>query len=104
MTLLCGIRGAVAAGLVPVIVESDAKVVVDIVNLRVVSSVDIGNIIADILYLIHSNPITVSFVPRIANSVAHSLAKLSISSTKDNIWFESCPPCVERLVHVDMPL
>ncbi|KAK3190102.1 hypothetical protein Dsin_029663 [Dipteronia sinensis] len=87
MALLCGIRGAVAADLVPTIVESDAKVVVNIVNLGVVPSADIGNIIADILYLIHSNPSTVSFIPRIANSVAHSLAKLAISSTKDNVWF-----------------
>ncbi|KAK2653740.1 hypothetical protein Ddye_013596 [Dipteronia dyeriana] len=61
-TLLCGICGAVVAGLVHVIVESDEKGVVDIVNLGVVASADIGNIIADIHHLIHSNPIAVSFV------------------------------------------
>ncbi|TXG49707.1 hypothetical protein EZV62_025582 [Acer yangbiense] len=38
-----------------------------------------------------------------ANLVAHNLAKLALSSTKDRFWLESCPPGVERLVHADVP-
>ncbi|KAI9174054.1 hypothetical protein LWI28_011217 [Acer negundo] len=69
MALLYGIRGAVVAGFVPTVVELYARMVVDIVNSGIVPFANIGNIIADILYVIHCNPITVSFVPRLTNSV-----------------------------------
>ncbi|KAK3189168.1 hypothetical protein Dsin_028729 [Dipteronia sinensis] len=42
------------------------------------------------------------FVPRIANSVAHSFAKLSLSLSEDGFWINGYHPCVERLILADV--
>ncbi|KAK3189692.1 hypothetical protein Dsin_029253 [Dipteronia sinensis] len=79
-------------GLVPTIVESDAKSVVDLVNLGVISAADIGVIITDILSLISCNSIIVSFVSRKANVVVHSLIRLALYSIDDSFgWSLTLP-------------
>ncbi|KAK3193743.1 hypothetical protein Dsin_025053 [Dipteronia sinensis] len=78
--------------------------VVDLINLGVAHAADIGVVvIGDILSLINCDSISVSFVSKNANVVAHCLAKLVPSSVDDIFWMESCPPCVESLVQSDMP-
>ncbi|KAK2634608.1 hypothetical protein Ddye_029400 [Dipteronia dyeriana] len=69
------IKFAINVGLFPTVFESDAKSVVDLVNLGASHAVDIGVIINDILSILRCYPVFVSFVPRQANSVAHTVAK-----------------------------
>ena len=64
---------------------------------------DMGVIISDIMLLIKSEPISVSFVSRKVNMVAHNLAKLALSSVKDCFWLEFCPPSMKSLVLVNCP-
>ncbi|KAK2650369.1 hypothetical protein Ddye_017858 [Dipteronia dyeriana] len=101
MAILRGIRFIIDAELLPAVIESDAKVVVDLVNVGVASSADIGLVVNDILSLLICFPISISFVPRSANSFAHSLAKLVVSSVEDLFWLESVLPCMEALVLTD---
>ncbi|KAK2656025.1 hypothetical protein Ddye_009077 [Dipteronia dyeriana] len=63
---------AVNSGLLPLVVHSDNKVVIDMINSGVAPQADIGVIIHDILSLLSKFPISISFVPRISNVVAHS--------------------------------
>ncbi|KAI9166174.1 hypothetical protein LWI28_027515 [Acer negundo] len=81
LALLCGIRGIVDAGMVSVEVEYDAKVVVDMVNLRVVPSANIGNIIVDIHLLTQFNLVTISFVPKSVN-----LMRIVLLSWQFPLW------------------
>ncbi|OVA19136.1 Reverse transcriptase zinc-binding domain [Macleaya cordata] len=48
------------------------------------------------------NSFSASYVPRRANCVAHSLAKLAISSKNCNSWMNSSPRCISHLVRSDM--
>ncbi|KAK2646180.1 hypothetical protein Ddye_021375 [Dipteronia dyeriana] len=98
VALLCGIRLAMEANFVPVVVESDTKVVVDMVKMGVGPAADFGNIIGDILYLIVGKPIYISFVPRVANAVAHGLAKVALSYATERVWINAYPPCLEGLI------
>ncbi|OVA12590.1 Reverse transcriptase zinc-binding domain [Macleaya cordata] len=48
------------------------------------------------------NSFSASYVPRRANCVAHSLAKLAISSKNCNLWMNSSPRGISHLVRSDM--
>jgi hypothetical protein len=48
--------------------------------------------------------VSVNFVPRVANKVAHSLAKLSLGYVGESVWLEDCPLAVESLVVGDCPI
>ncbi|KAK2635526.1 hypothetical protein Ddye_030318 [Dipteronia dyeriana] len=84
------------------VLEPDAKVVVDMVNLGVVLAADVGNIIGDILQLICGKHISISFVPRSVNLVAHGLTNMALSYAIERVWFESYPPCIEGLIQTDV--
>ncbi|KAK2638228.1 hypothetical protein Ddye_026023 [Dipteronia dyeriana] len=92
VALFYWIRLAVEENFVPVVVKSYAKAVVDMIKLGVVPTVDIDTITGDILHLICGKPISISFVPRLANSVAHGLAKLALSVANERVWINSYPP------------
>ncbi|KAK3198222.1 hypothetical protein Dsin_021637 [Dipteronia sinensis] len=90
---------AVKTGLVPFVVETDALGVVNLVKAGCSFSNDIGLVINDILAHLREAPgVSLNFVPRKANYVAHSLAKLALESSELRFWMEECPPCVERYV------
>ncbi|KAK3230321.1 hypothetical protein Dsin_002202 [Dipteronia sinensis] len=101
--ILRGISFAIDSGLLLTVFESDAKVVVDLINSGTAPRDETGTVIADILRLIHSHHFQVSFAPRSANMIAHSLAKLSFSF-EDRFYLETYPPCLERLVTADCPV
>ncbi|TXG46285.1 hypothetical protein EZV62_028213 [Acer yangbiense] len=65
MAILKGIWLAANAGLLPASLDSDALSVVNLVNSKVVPLADIG--------------VVISFVHRLANKVAHALAKLALT-------------------------
>ncbi|KAK0601310.1 hypothetical protein LWI29_023054 [Acer saccharum] len=81
VAVLRGLRLALESGLYPALLESDALSVVKMINERVIPCADIGIVLHDILVEL-GNPcfISVSFVPRLANCVAHNLAKLALGS------------------------
>ncbi|KAK2650769.1 hypothetical protein Ddye_018258 [Dipteronia dyeriana] len=49
------------------------KLAVDMINMGVAPAADVGTIIDDIICLICGKPISISFVPRVANLAAHGL-------------------------------
>ncbi|TXG58466.1 hypothetical protein EZV62_016295 [Acer yangbiense] len=100
--LFRGALFAVDAGLLPAVFESDAKAVVDLVNSGNASFADVGTIISDILRLLSCNNLSVSYVRRAANLVAHNLVQLSFSSLDDLFLLEDNPPSVEWLIQADV--
>ena len=100
-----GLRLAMETGLVPVVLESDASVVVNAIGSQDRSSYDVGIIIHDISCLLRSPCFnSISFVPRLANKVAHGLAKLALRFVGESVWLEDCPLSVESLVLDDCPI
>ena len=62
-------------------------------------SFEVGVVVNDILlFLSQYNFVSINFVPRLANNVAHDLAKLALSYMGEFFWLEECPLCVESLV------
>ncbi|KAK3231660.1 hypothetical protein Dsin_003541 [Dipteronia sinensis] len=96
---LAGCLLAIDSGLNPVIVESDAAVVVKWINGGDILYSEIGVIISDIKNLLQQiHCAAVTFVPRSANQVAHCLAKYALSCNEDRYWLEEVPICVDKLV------
>ncbi|KAK3198821.1 hypothetical protein Dsin_022236 [Dipteronia sinensis] len=97
--ILCGIQLAIDSGLNPVIVESDAAVVVEWINGGDILYSEIGVIISNIKNLLQQiHCAAVAFVPRSANQVAHCLAKYALSCNEDRYWLEEVPICANKLV------
>ncbi|KAK2634843.1 hypothetical protein Ddye_029635 [Dipteronia dyeriana] len=105
MVILRGIRFAVDSGLLPAVVESDAKYVVELINGGVAPLADIGFVVLDILSFNSTFPISISYMfikaNIIAHTSAHSLVQLALSFDEDFFWLESVPPSVEALVLTD---
>ncbi|KAK2663235.1 hypothetical protein Ddye_001809 [Dipteronia dyeriana] len=76
--ILRGIRIVIDSGLVPALV--------DLTNLGNAPSVDVGTVTSNILGLIRGYPISIVFVGRNANYVAHSLARLALSLSVDQFF------------------
>ncbi|KAK3188793.1 hypothetical protein Dsin_028354 [Dipteronia sinensis] len=77
VAILRGIQLALDTGLWQCTVESDAQVVVNLINSKSCVNSDVDLIITNILYLLGNlSDCSVRFAPRIANRAAHSLAKL----------------------------
>ncbi|KAK3211757.1 hypothetical protein Dsin_016463 [Dipteronia sinensis] len=91
-------------GLFPCVIESDAAAVVKWINENSHRDSISGNILAEISALVSSlHVISVSHIPRLANNVAHGLAKSALMVVEDRFWMEEFPPCVRRAVQLDMP-
>ena len=83
----------------PCRLESDAKVVVGWINSSKPLCSEIGSVIYDIRVLCNQVCCSsIEFVSRLANQVAHVLAKNSLSYVEDMFWLEEFPPCVGSLV------
>ncbi|KAL5817062.1 hypothetical protein ACOSQ3_025440 [Xanthoceras sorbifolium] len=99
LAILRGITLAVETGLLLVCVESDTKFVVNLITSKAAPISEIGVVIEEILLLISMHPVySVRFIPRLANWVAHWLAKFGLSVVGEFVWLEDCPLCVENLV------
>ncbi|KAK2661322.1 hypothetical protein Ddye_007855 [Dipteronia dyeriana] len=95
-----GLLFAKDAGLLPAVIESDAKTVVDLINVEAPSRADIGIVISDIVYFCKLYDIRVVFASRSANVVAHTLAKVS-HVAEDLFFLEDYPSSVENFVLAD---
>ncbi|KAK2658345.1 hypothetical protein Ddye_004878 [Dipteronia dyeriana] len=72
------------SGLLPCTLESDAQVVVKLINRKSIPLSDIVIIISDIICLLDDHlGCKVVFAPRQANMAGHMLAKVGLSSTDD---------------------
>ncbi|KAL5802397.1 hypothetical protein ACOSQ4_030702 [Xanthoceras sorbifolium] len=102
VAILHGVWLAFDSGLSPLLVESDALGVINVLKDGVVPSSDLGLIISYI-FLVCScfNVLGFSFIPRKGNMVADALAKGAISSGANVVWTDCCPPLVEVLVQAD---
>ncbi|KAL5750380.1 hypothetical protein ACOSP7_024983 [Xanthoceras sorbifolium] len=99
LAILRGITLAVETGLLLVCVESDTEFVVNLITSKAAPISEIGVVIEEILLLISMHPVySVRFIPRLANWVAHWLAKFGLSVVGEFVWLEDCPLCVENLV------
>ena len=104
IAILDGIWIAVSEGLFPVVVESDALVVVQAINSRNSPFSELGVVVDDILAMMDIFPgLSISFAPRVLNKVALGLAKLALDFEGVFLWIEDCPLCVESLVRGDVP-
>ena len=97
-----GLQLAIDIGLTPCKIKSDAEVIVGWINCKNYLCSEIGVVIDDIHLLLEQvRCVSVNFVPRKANQVAHVLAKNGFSFIEDTVWLEEFPPCVSSLVSVD---
>ncbi|KAK2659915.1 hypothetical protein Ddye_006448 [Dipteronia dyeriana] len=102
MTILQGINFTTDSALLPIVVESDAQSVINLINGSTPVSTDIGLVIWDIKDCVSNLPRTsFTFVPRAVNVVAHSLSKFGLTIADDCFSMKSYPPCIERFVRDD---
>ncbi|KAK1566722.1 hypothetical protein Q3G72_003368 [Acer saccharum] len=102
LAILRGFTFAIDSGLLPIINESDALDVFNLIKYGKAISSDVGLYVLEIreLLLRHVGCVIV-FVSRKANAVAHNIDKIGLSIVEDCFWMESYPPSVEQFVHVD---
>ncbi|TXG47194.1 hypothetical protein EZV62_026488 [Acer yangbiense] len=104
LAVLEGLRLAKLGGFFPTVLESDALTVVQDICRNESLSSDVGLVIDDILFFCRDfNFFSFRHVPRLANKVAHGLAKLALSNLGEFVWSGDCPLCVENLVMGDFP-
>ncbi|KAK3212224.1 hypothetical protein Dsin_016930 [Dipteronia sinensis] len=100
----CGIVFAKDMWLLPAVVELDVLGVVNLINTGSAISADVGVVLSDIFNIISTSGIElVQYVPRMANMVAHSIARMALSISQDCFWVEECPSSVGSLLLRDLP-
>ena len=105
MAIYKGLIFSRECGLHPCVIESDVAVVVKWVNDHSHSDSVGGNILGEISSLIINLQIlVVSHIPRLANFVAHGLARYALTVDEDRYWMGDFPPCVRRSVQLDCPI
>ncbi|KAK3184767.1 hypothetical protein Dsin_032053 [Dipteronia sinensis] len=103
--ILRGLQSVINCGLLPTMLENDAKWVVCLINSDSQSRADIGVVVSDIVALSRQFNISISFAPRATNMTAHALAKFGLKSMDNHVWFEEIPPCLMSVLLVDsLPL
>ncbi|KAK3224581.1 hypothetical protein Dsin_004443 [Dipteronia sinensis] len=104
LAIFKGLQFARDTGLVPCCIESNAQVVVNLINSNNVPLADVGIILADCKLLLEASPgCCVGFASRLANKAAHGLAKLGLSLETDCFWLEDYPSNVASIVLGDRP-
>jgi hypothetical protein len=82
-----------------VILEGDAKQVIDEVNSATLNLNDAGHFVEGIIAEIQGlRGVSMVHVGREANSVAHFLAKEASSTVIDSVWLEEIPSCILHIV------
>ncbi|KAK3205423.1 hypothetical protein Dsin_019469 [Dipteronia sinensis] len=103
VAILRGIEFVIELGTL-LVVESDARGMVNLINSGRPNLVEIGLVCNDIASRIQEGLVTwVQFVPRKENNVNHYLAKMALSIDYDLFLVESVPDYVERCILEDYP-
>ncbi|KAK3225816.1 hypothetical protein Dsin_005678 [Dipteronia sinensis] len=93
------------ASLLPVIVETDALSMVDLVNDSGSTSTDTDLVIQDVRDRMGNAKIElILFAQRHVNMVADKLSKMALDLEEDCFQMETFPPCVGKVVMEDLPL
>ncbi|KAK2654361.1 hypothetical protein Ddye_014217 [Dipteronia dyeriana] len=104
VAVLHGVDFAVNTGLWPLLIETDALRVVNMVKTGSASAVGIGLVVGDVIaHLRNSSGVSVMFVSGKANYVAHTISKLALGLTEDRFWIEEHRLCVERYILDEYP-
>ena len=92
------------AGLLPCVVETDAQVVVKLIESSNAPLSDVGIIICDIFDFLDWHPdVKVVFASRKTNMAAHKLARLGLSIDSALFWMDEAP-CVAPVILDDRPI
>ncbi|KAL5736839.1 hypothetical protein ACOSP7_031292 [Xanthoceras sorbifolium] len=103
MAIFSGIQFAIGAGFSPLLVESDSKVVVDLLNGKGEPRAEIGIIANRIFYFFPSNLVSsISFVPRYSNAVTHALSRLALLLENRLIMLEEIHSSILSLLEADL--
>ncbi|KAL5748652.1 hypothetical protein ACOSQ2_025949 [Xanthoceras sorbifolium] len=94
--ILIGLHLAIESGFSHLLVESDALNIIFYLVQEKPSNSEVGLVVADILSFCSRAVVSFAFVPRCANSVAHSLARNSFSIDNVSIWMEDAPPWLDQ--------
>ncbi|KAL5758198.1 hypothetical protein ACOSP7_020809 [Xanthoceras sorbifolium] len=94
--ILNGLHLAIKSSFSCIQVESDALNVINYLIRHYPPKSEVGIIIIDILSLCDRACVSFSFVPRSANSVAHSLVMNNFSIFDISIWLEEAPPWLDK--------
>ncbi|XP_031116517.1 uncharacterized protein LOC116020174 [Ipomoea triloba] len=82
-----------------ILVLSDCQKVCKFINRSVVDLSYAGCVIEDCKAILrHFDVVSVCFVPRSANKLAHALARAAHSQSGPSVWISSIPPCLEPLI------
>ncbi|KAK0602442.1 hypothetical protein LWI29_033421 [Acer saccharum] len=104
MAIYRGLLFSRDCGLGPCHLESDAVVIVKRINEGSHLDSESEGILAEISSRLSNLKVrSVNHVPRLANCVAHGLAKFALKVVDDLFWMEDYPPCVRKAVLLDMP-
>jgi hypothetical protein len=89
-------------GLQKVSFEGNSMIVVSALNSEDHCWSAYGQLIEDTKIKLNSfSSKRVIHVPRVANNVAHCLAKFALSQRLDNVWIEECPSFIQGAVLVE---
>lgn len=99
MALYFGVKLCVEYGIQQIIVEGDAKQVIDAVQASGENSSIFGQLVGDVLVVLNSfTSWKACHVNREANRAAHELARLAILQVIDTTWQEDLPSCISDIV------
>ncbi|KAL5758057.1 hypothetical protein ACOSP7_020668 [Xanthoceras sorbifolium] len=102
VAVLKGLQLALELDLLPVIVETDFLDVVTTINNPSVYFSEVGLVISDIVDLLGRCPRSkVLYVPRLANIVAHTLARFALEIDSDRFWQNCYPNCISEALEFD---
>ncbi|TXG57115.1 hypothetical protein EZV62_018428 [Acer yangbiense] len=103
MAIFRGLEFTRDSSLLPCTVVLDAQVVVRLINSDVPLS-EVGIVVSGIRRLLYCEQgCSVIFAPRLADVVAHQLAKIGVSAVRNSFWMEVVQPEVVPLVLGDCP-
>ncbi|KAL5865714.1 hypothetical protein ACOSQ3_003228 [Xanthoceras sorbifolium] len=104
IAILYGVWLAFDSGFLPILMESNALCVINVLKEGSVLCSDLGLVIYDIFHVCCClNILSFSFIPRVVNKVDDAIAKVALSSVSDSFWTKSCPHLLELLVQEDFP-
>ncbi|KAL5752746.1 hypothetical protein ACOSQ2_023253 [Xanthoceras sorbifolium] len=101
--VLEGLKLAAGLAVFPLVVESDALSVVNLCAGLSLSRGDVDNLIFDVQALLSSlRVVSIGFVPRACNVIAHSIARRALFSCSPCFWINSFPSWLSKLAMNDV--
>ncbi|KAL5748230.1 hypothetical protein ACOSQ2_025527 [Xanthoceras sorbifolium] len=101
--VLEGLKLAAGLAVFPLVVESDALSVVNLCASLSLSRGDVDNLIFDVQALLSSlRVVSIGFVPRACNVIAHSIARRALFSCSPCFWINSFPSWLSKLAMDDV--